>query len=108
MIRLFDFLPAADADLREIIRYSRKQWGVAQTHTYVAALKHGIEELAKGEGFYKTLSEVHPELRIAHCGHHYIFCLNRSDAPARFCRINFNLCRSGILNFFCKSRTRHA
>ncbi len=82
MIRLFDFLPAADADLREIIRYSRKQWGVAQTHTYVAALKHGIEELAKGEGFYKTLSEVHPELRIAHCGHHYIFCLNRSDAPA--------------------------
>ena len=26
----------------------------------------------------------------------------------RFCRINFNLCRSGILNFFCKSRTRHA
>ena len=25
---------------------------------------------------------LYPELLVAHCGHHYIFCLPRKDAPA--------------------------
>jgi plasmid stabilization system protein ParE len=29
---------AAEADLREIIRYTRKQWGEAQVRRYVASL----------------------------------------------------------------------
>lgn len=28
------------------------------------------------------MGEVYPGLRLAHCGHHYIFCLPREDAPA--------------------------
>ena len=82
MTRLYILHPAAAADLREITRHSRKQWGEAQTRTYTTQLKHGIEELAKGSGFYKDLSVIHPGLRMVLCEHHYIFCLPRDEAPA--------------------------
>ena len=44
---------AAEADLRDIIRYTRKQWGDAQTRSYVTKLQAGMENVAAGEGFFK-------------------------------------------------------
>lgn len=41
----------AEADLRGIIRYTRKQWGTAQVRRYIARLEHGIADLAAGRGF---------------------------------------------------------
>lgn len=73
---------AAEADLRDIIRYTRKQWGDAQTRSYVAKLQAGMEGVATGEGLFKDMSALHPGLRMARCEHHYIFCLSRADAPA--------------------------
>lgn len=73
---------AAETDLREIVRYTRKQWGDEQVRSYIAKLKHGIERLAKGSGASKEMSDLYPSLRMVHCEHHYIFCLQREDAPA--------------------------
>lgn len=73
---------AAEGDLRDIIRYTRKQWGDAQTRSYVAKLQAGMESVATGEGFFKDVFALHPCLRMARCEHHYIFCLPRDDAPA--------------------------
>lgn len=73
---------AAEADLREIIRHTRRQWGDAQVRRYIAHLEHGIEHLAAGEGASRDMSAIHPALRMAHCEHHYVFCLSREDAPA--------------------------
>lgn len=73
---------AAEADLRDIIRYTRKQWGDAQVRSYVARLEQGIKRLAKGEGAFKELSVIQPGLRMAQCEHHYVFCLPREGAPA--------------------------
>ncbi len=73
---------AAEADLRDVIRYTRKQWGDAQTRSYVAKLQAGMESVAAGEGFFKDMSALYPGLRMARCEHHYIFCLPRDDAPA--------------------------
>lgn len=73
---------AAEADLREIIRYTRKQWGDARVRSYVARLEQGIEHLAKGQGTFKELAAIHPGLRMAKCEHHYVFCLPREGAPA--------------------------
>lgn len=73
---------AAEADLRDIIRYTRRQWGDAQVRRYVGALERAIARLAAGEGTFKDMSALHPALRMAHCEHHYIFCLPRRDAPA--------------------------
>lgn len=38
----------AEADLRGIVRYTRKEWGAAQVRTYVAKLKVGIACVAAG------------------------------------------------------------
>ncbi|EGB2808540.1 type II toxin-antitoxin system RelE/ParE family toxin [Salmonella enterica] len=72
----------AEADLRGIIRYTRKQWGAAQVRRYIARLEHGIAGLAAGRGSFRDMSELFPELRMMHCEHHYVFCLPRGGAPA--------------------------
>jgi plasmid stabilization system protein ParE len=73
---------SAEADLREIVRYTQKQWGISQTRIYLAKLRTGIEMLAIGQGAFKDMSELYPLLRIARCEHHYIFCLPRDGAPS--------------------------
>ena len=73
---------AAEADLREIIRYTRAQWGEAQVRSYVARLEQGIERLVKREGAFSELAAIHPGLRMELCEHHYVFCLPREAAPA--------------------------
>ncbi|NLC34982.1 MAG: type II toxin-antitoxin system RelE/ParE family toxin [Alcaligenaceae bacterium] len=73
---------AAEADLRGIIRYTRKQWGDAQVRRYVARLKQGIVHLATCRGSYTDMNGLHPGLLMAHCEHHYVFCLPREEAPA--------------------------
>lgn len=72
----------AEADLRGIIRYTRKQWGTVQVRRYIARLEHGIADLAAGRGSFRDMSELFPELRMIHCEHHYVFCLPRGSAPA--------------------------
>lgn len=73
---------AAEADLRDIIRYTRKQWGAAQVRRYIGDLEAGIDRLVAREGTFKDMSEFYPSLHMAHCGHHYVFCLPRNNAPA--------------------------
>ncbi|EAM8425556.1 type II toxin-antitoxin system RelE/ParE family toxin [Salmonella enterica] len=72
----------AEADLRGIIRYTRKRWGTAQARRYIARLEHGIACLAAGRDPFRDMSELYPELRMTHCEHHYVFCLPRASAPA--------------------------
>ena len=72
----------AEADLRDIIDYTRNQWGDAQARRYLARLKQGIARLADGQGAFKDMSAIYPLLRMARCEHHYIFCLPREGAPA--------------------------
>lgn len=73
---------AAEADLRDIARYTRKQWGDTPTRKYMAKLKRGIEHVAGGHGIFKDMSALYPGLRMVRCEHHYIFCLPRVEAPA--------------------------
>ena len=72
----------AEADLRGIIRYTRKEWGAAQVRRYIGDLEEGIATLAAGQGLITDMGEVYPALRVARCNHHYIFCLPRDGMPA--------------------------
>lgn len=56
----------AEADLRGIIRYMRKQWGAAQVRRYIARLEHCIADLAAGRGSFRDMSELFPELCQRH------------------------------------------
>jgi toxin ParE1/3/4 len=78
----FAFHPTAEAELREIVRYTRKEWGAAQAREYAAKLHHCIAVLATGNKPYRDMTSLHPGLRMARCGGHYVFCLLRQDAPA--------------------------
>lgn len=78
----FVLTAAAEADMRQIIRYTRKEWGDAQVRRYIAKLEQGIGRLAVGQGAFKDMSTLYPSLRMARCEHHYVFCLPREDAPA--------------------------
>ncbi|HHZ1070144.1 TPA: type II toxin-antitoxin system RelE/ParE family toxin [Yersinia enterocolitica] len=77
MSRNYVLTDAAEADMRSIIRYTRKQWGDAQVRNYIKKLETGIIGLAAGDGAFKDMSEIWPRLRMAHCEHHYVFCLPR-------------------------------
>jgi len=73
---------AAEADLREIIRYTKEQWGAVQARRYLKTLETGMVAVATGKGAFKVMDALYPALRMAHCEHHYIFCLPRERAPA--------------------------
>jgi len=72
----------AAADLEEIARYTAEQWGEDQCQAYIRQLDEVAEAVAKGQGVFKDMSSLHPKLRMALCGRHYVFCLHRPDAPA--------------------------
>ena len=73
---------AAGSDMRGIIRCTRKQWGYAQVRRYVSALEQDIVRLALRQGAFKDMAALYPSLCMAHCEHHYVFCLHRENAPA--------------------------
>ena len=81
-MRHYRLTAAAEADLRGIIRHTRRQWGDEQVRQYISALERGIAGLVAGNVGVKDLGEVFPGLRVARCEHHYVFCLLREDAPA--------------------------
>ena len=82
MIRTHVYAPAAAADLREIARYTTKQWGVAQARSYIKQIDDAAAAVASGQGVFRTPSELQPGLLVATSGKHYIFCLPRQGQPA--------------------------
>jgi plasmid stabilization system protein ParE len=70
----------AAADLQEITRYTSEQWGEVKSLTYIRQREKPAVAVAKGEGAFTHLASVHPQLRMARSGRHYIFCLPRSNA----------------------------
>lgn len=75
-------LPAAEADLRAIIRYTRDRWGASQARIYIGRLEQAMDRLAAGQVPFKGISSLHPRLRTVRCEHHHIFCLPRDGEPA--------------------------
>ena len=71
----------AEADLRGIIRHTRKAWGTDQVRRYVVLLEQAMTRLAAGEARIRDMGDLHPGLRTTHCGHHYLFCLPRDGEP---------------------------
>ena len=69
-------------DFRDIARYTKRQWGAAQALKYRDELETCAELIALGGGSFKSLSEIHPELRVGRCQHHYIYCLLKDSQPA--------------------------
>jgi len=72
---------AAD-DIREIARYTDRQWGKQQREADVAQLEKVATDLALGKGVFRERNDVYPGVRVQLAGHHFVFCLPRKAEPA--------------------------
>jgi len=72
----YELTPAAEADLREIARYTLRQWGARQQRRYARQLEVCFRGIADGSLRSRDFSERHPQLRVTRCQHHYVFFLH--------------------------------
>lgn len=70
---------SAKADLQNIVRYTKREWGKAQTVRYTNRLLQGLEQIAAGTGQFKDMSDLAHGLRMARCERHYLVCLELPD-----------------------------
>ncbi len=78
---LYELTPAAEADLKDIARYTSKQWSRKQAIHYAGLLEAGFYQIAENKAFSRSFSETYPEVRVTKCEHHYIFYLFRGEHP---------------------------
>ncbi|MDO4682397.1 MAG: type II toxin-antitoxin system RelE/ParE family toxin [Lautropia sp.] len=71
----------AESDLREIIRYTRRTWGEAQTRRYMTQLKQCIASAVVAKDRARRLGDIHPDLRMARCDQHHVFFLTGESTP---------------------------
>jgi plasmid stabilization system protein ParE len=58
----YELTPDAEADLREIARYTRRQWGQAQSRRYARTLASCFGNSAAGEAVQRSFSDHFPDL----------------------------------------------
>ena len=68
----------AENDLREIARYTRKEWGQAMFQEYRTGLRKTFEAIGKHQVLSRSFSDIHPELLVTKFKHHFIFYLTDS------------------------------
>ena len=78
---LYEISGSAEEDWRSIVNYTFDQFGETQVRKYMNQLKACTENLAKGEGYFKSVDDLYPSIRLKHCQHHYIFGLMREERP---------------------------
>jgi toxin ParE1/3/4 len=79
----YELTPAAEADLRDIVRYTLRQWGERQARRYVCLLEAGLRTIAEGRAVSRTFSERYPQVRVTRCEHHYVFYLHPEGQKPR-------------------------
>jgi toxin ParE1/3/4 len=79
----YELTPAAEADLRDIVRYTLRQWGERQARRYARLLEAGFRTIAEGRAVSRAFSERYPQVRVTRCEHHYVFYLHPEGQKPR-------------------------
>jgi len=77
----YELSTEAEFDLEEITEYTYKKHGAVQTLKYIDGLEENAHNLASSHGHYKELLQIHPNLRMKHYQHHYIFGIIKENKP---------------------------
>lgn len=77
----YEKAPEVDEDLREIVSYTAERWGVAQVRKYMTGLELKMESIAEGLAHTNSLDHLIEGLKVGRYERHYIFGVERSDAP---------------------------
>jgi plasmid stabilization system protein ParE len=75
-MRPYVLTSSAEDDLKDIARYTLKQWGKKQSLQYATLLETRFLEIADRTSFSRPFSESYPQIRVTRCEHHYIFYLH--------------------------------
>jgi plasmid stabilization system protein ParE len=68
--------PSAEDDLKDIARYTLKQWGKKQSLQYASLLETRFLEIANRTSLSHPFSERYPQIQVIPCEHHYIFYIH--------------------------------
>ena len=82
MTKPYILTTGAVADLQKIARYTEREWGPSQRREYLLQIEVAATEIATGQGVYRERNDLYPGIRVQSAGHHYIFCLPQTNAPA--------------------------
>lgn len=82
-MRPYELTREAEADLREIARYTQRQWGKEQQRRYAGLLAACFQSIAANTVTARTFSERYPQVRFTRCEHHFIFYLTPEGQKPR-------------------------
>lgn len=74
-MRQYVLTAAAAADLRDIARYTLRQWGARQQQRYARQLEACCHAIGNRTASSRTFSKRYPQVQVMRCQHHYIFYL---------------------------------
>ena len=79
----YELTSDAEAELREIARYTRRQWGDAQSRRDAQILATCFQKIAAGEVVPRRPSTQFPDLLVTRCERHVIFYLHPEGEKPR-------------------------
>lgn len=82
-MRPYDLMPAAAADLRNIARYTLRQWGVRQQRRYARQLEACLHAIGDSTTVSRAFSNRYPQVQVTHCQHHHIFYVRPNGQKPR-------------------------
>lgn len=71
-MRRYDLTLAAEADLKDIWRYTHDRWGFDQAERYLDQIEAGCEAIAMGLARAKRIEGLPDTVSVHRCEHHYI------------------------------------
>ena len=77
----YELTADAEEDLKQIARYTVKEWGKKQSLKYGALLEACFEKIAHRTAIARVFSKTYPQVKFVHCEHHYVFYLDFENRP---------------------------
>jgi len=68
--------PLAEEDIKDIARYTLKQWDEKQSMLYARKLEQHFLDIASEKVFSRRFSDHLSQVKVSHCEHHYVFHLH--------------------------------
>lgn len=79
MTARYDFTAQAAADLKEIGRYTKQAWGLAQAHRYSEELEMSLQKLSLSPNVGRQRESIAPGVRSFRVAAHIAFYVQRQD-----------------------------
>ncbi len=81
-MRNYRLTPSAKKDLREISRYTIKEWGIEQNKKYMRLLDICFDEIGRGDIVERLFKDAGPGIYVRHSEHHFVFYLRERSSRA--------------------------